>query len=469
MTKDQGKPVLRALPLWLGLALGAAAAVWAASAQAQPPPEEGSSGAAGGERQVLYWYDPMYPSVKFDAPGRSPFMDMALVPRYQEQGDGAGVRIDPAQVQNLGLRTARVKKGRLSFARDLPANVAFNGYQQARIQARAGGFVAAAGGLAPGDRVVAGQILGVVTVPGWASDQSEYLLLKSQKAAGRIIDGVREKLRLGGMPEEMLAEVDRTGRVQTDLKIVTPLDGVLTELDLYPGMNVEPNMTLAVVQGFDPIWVEAEVPERELRLADGRVRVTVAAWPEQVFEVLSSKLLPKANEETRTVPLRLEVANPEGRLKPGLTATVRLRAQGPEALLIPTQSLIDLGDEKRVIVRAPDGTFVPKAVVVSGSAREETAVSAGLDEDDLVVVSGLFLIDSEANLAGALDRLTAKSQNETAGETAARGGAPAPASASGSADDAAGHGGHGGPGVPDKPVAPDGSDGQTAKGDNHDG
>ncbi|MDR1578097.1 MAG: efflux RND transporter periplasmic adaptor subunit [Deltaproteobacteria bacterium] len=358
------------------------------------------------ERSVLYWYDPMYPGTRFDQPGRSPFMDMDLIPRYADEGElGQGVRIDPTQVQNLGLRATPVKTGRLAYARDLPANVEFNGYQRARLQSRAEGFVAQTFNISVGDPIKAGDTLAVITAPAWASDQSEYLLLKTQKASPRIIAGAREKLRLGGMPEEMLAEVDRTGAPNSNLRVISPVDGVVTQLDLYQGMNVDKNMTLAEIQGLDPIWVTAEVPEKDLALAEGRVRVSTVAWPGRAFEAINRRLLPQANKESRTVPLRLTVANPEGLLRPGLTAVIRLRGQGAAGLLIPTQALIDLGEEKRVITLASDGSFWPKLVEIGGSAREETLVTAGLEPTDTVVVSGLFLIDSEANLAGALDRL----------------------------------------------------------------
>jgi len=363
--------------------------------------------AGAAERKVLYWYDPMYPGTHFDKPGKSPFMDMDLVPRYAADDEGAGIRIDPAQVQNLAVRTRKVVRGSLSFARDIPANVEFNDYQLAKVQPRAEGFVEKIHSLAVGDAIALGAPLADITVPAWAADQSEYLLLKSQKAAAEIIRGVREKMRLTGMPEEMLAAVDETGQVQTTLTLKAPTAGIVTGLDVYPGMNVSKNMTLATIQGTDPVWVTASVPEHDLHLvkAGNRIRLTVPAYPEHVFQVDSFTLLPKADHDTRTVPLRLSVGNADGLLKPGMTAGIRLRGSGPEALLIPTQSLIDLGDEQRVVTRAADGAFVPRLVRVLRSSGEQTAVSSGLEEGEEVVVSGLFLIDSEANLRGALERM----------------------------------------------------------------
>ncbi|MDR1041766.1 MAG: efflux RND transporter periplasmic adaptor subunit [Deltaproteobacteria bacterium] len=381
----------------------------AASAPAGPNPSgSGDDGAYldGQGRRVLYWYDPMYPGTRFDKPGKSPFMDMDLVPRYADDSGGEGVVIDPVQLQNLGVRTQKAELGRLAFSRDFPAEVDFNGYATARIQPRAGGFVSVTVPLAVGDRIAKGDGIAVVTVPAWASDQSEYLLLKSQKAGRSIIQGVREKMRLSGMPEEMLAEVDRTGQVQTELTVSSPVDGVVTELDVYPGMNVEKEMTLAVVRGTDPAWVTAWVPERDLHLARGRARLTLPAFPDRAFEIIELAVLPNADPATRAVPVRVSVKNPEGRLIPGMTARLRLRATEPEAVLVPTQSLIDLGeDDRRVLTRAPDGSFLPKRVTVGRSSRDRTQVLSGLEPGEEVVTVGLFLIDSEANLRGALERL----------------------------------------------------------------
>jgi Cu(I)/Ag(I) efflux system membrane fusion protein len=311
-------------------------------------------------REVLYWYDPMYPGTHFGQPGKSPFMDMDLVPRYAGDGDGAGIRIDPAQVQNLAVRTVKAARGSLSFTRDIAANVEFNGYQVAKVQPRAEGFVEKVRSFAVGDAIEEGAPLADITVP-----------------------------------------------TRTTLTLKAPAAGIITSLDVYPGMNVSKDMTIATIQGLDPVWVIANVPEGDLHLvnAESRLRLTVPAYPEEVFPVDSFTLLPRADQDTRTVPLRLSVANPGGLLKPGLTAVIRLRGSGREALLIPTQSLIDLGDEQRVIIRAADGSFVPRLVEVLRSSREQTAITSGLEEGEDVVVSGLFLIDSEANLRGALERM----------------------------------------------------------------
>jgi Cu(I)/Ag(I) efflux system membrane fusion protein len=122
----------------------------------------------------------MKPDVKFDKPGKSPFMDMDLVPKYADENDdksSAGIRIDPTQVQNLGLKTQKVTRGTLNYAQTIPANVSYNDYQFVIVQARAEGFVEKVYPLTIGDKVKKGTPLVDITIPDWVEAQSEFLLL----------------------------------------------------------------------------------------------------------------------------------------------------------------------------------------------------------------------------------------------------------------------------------------------------
>jgi len=140
---------------------------------------------AAAEKEVLFWYDPMKPDTKFDKPGKSPFMDMDLVPKYRDEGDtdkeSEGIRINPVLLQNLGLKTGNVTKGHLQYAQMLPANISFNDYQFVILQARSDGFVEHVYPLTLGDKVKQGTPLVDITIPEWVEAQSEYLLLSSMK------------------------------------------------------------------------------------------------------------------------------------------------------------------------------------------------------------------------------------------------------------------------------------------------
>ncbi|ENT4820276.1 efflux RND transporter periplasmic adaptor subunit [Citrobacter farmeri] len=370
-------------------------------------------------RNVLFWYDPMYPNTRFDKPGKSPFMDMDLVPKYADEESASaaapGVRIDPTQTQNLGVKTEVVRRGPLTFAQTFPANVSYNEYQFVIMQARAAGFVDKVWPLTVGDKVKKGAPLLELTIPDWVEAQSEYLLLKETGGTATQVEGILERLRLAGMPDADIRRLVATRKIQTRFTLTAPIDGVITAFDLRAGMNIAKDNVVAKIQGMDPVWVTAAVPESIAWLIKdtSQFSLTIPARPDKSFTVRKWTLLPSADATTRTLQLRLEVENPDEALKPGMNAWLNLKTSSEPMLLIPSKALIDSGSEQRVITVDGEGRFVPKLVSVFQASQGVTAIRSGLDEGEKVVASGLFLIDSEANISGALDRMRAQQPSAT--------------------------------------------------------
>ena len=357
------------------------------------------------ERKVLFWYDPMKPDVKFDKPGKSPFMDMDLVPKYADE-DGKssdGIRIDPTQVQNLGLKTQKVTRGKLNYAQTIPAN----DYQFVIVQARAEGFVEKVYPLTIGDKVIKGTPLVDITIPDWVEAQSEFLLLSGTGGTPTQIKGVLERLRLAGMPDDDIQRLRATRTIQTRFTIKAPIDGVITAFDLRTGMNISKEKVVAQIQGMDPVWIGAAVPESIAYLLKdtSQFTVSVPAYPDKSFPVEKWRLLPSVDQTTRTLQVRLQVSNTDELLKPGMNAYLKLNTLSQEMLLIPSQAVIDTGKEQRVITVDANGKFVPKRIHVLHESQQQSGIGTGLEEGESVVVSGLFLIDSEANITGALERM----------------------------------------------------------------
>lgn len=391
--------------LWAGASAYFSAAH---SAPDAPPAAQDAS------RKVLFWYDPMYPNTRFDKPGKSPFMDMDLVAKYADEAqDAPGIRIDPTQTQNLGLKTEPVRRGPLKYQHTFPANVSYNEYQFAILQARAAGFVEKVYPLTVGDKVRKGTPLVELTIPDWVEAQSEYLLLQETGGTGTQTDGILERLRLAGMPEEAISRLKSSRNIQTRFTLKAPIDGVITAFDLRSGMNIAKDNVVAKIQGMDPVWISAAIPESIAWLVTDTTHFSVAvpAWPTQSFRVKKSVLLPGVDAATRTLQVRLLVDNPDESLKPGMNAYLKLNTESQPMLLIPSKALIDSGDEQRVITVNDEGRFVPKQVQVFHESQGMTAISAGLNEGEKVVSSGLFLIDSEANISGALDRMRASAHS----------------------------------------------------------
>ncbi|MGO2303129.1 MAG: efflux RND transporter periplasmic adaptor subunit [Providencia sp.] len=366
------------------------------------------------ERTVLYWYDPMYPNTKFNQPGKSPFMDMDLVPKYEDENSSSintkGITINPAQTQNLGLKTVEVKWGKLNYDLTFPAEVAFNDHQYAVVQARENGFVEKIYPIAMGERIQQGAPIADLTMPAWVEAQSEYLALNQMDASQKNLNSVLERLRLNGMPEGAITQFIKTGKVQTRFTIKAPISGVITALNLRQGMNVTKEGVIAQVQGTNPLWINASISQSvaDLLNKDVQFSVSIPAYPTHKFVVNNWVILPSADITSRTINIRAEINDDANLLKPGMTAYLNLVAQGSESMLIPSQAIVDSGTEQHVIAIGENGEFIPKKIRMINEFKQMSAVSDGVQVGERIVTQGIFLIDSEANIAGALERMNAQ-------------------------------------------------------------
>ncbi len=385
------------------VALGMGAGYWFGSTAVSAV-----DGTVNRDRKPLYWYDPMVPNQHFKQAGKSPFMDMQLIPRYAEEGvDEIGIRIDPRIVQNLGVRLAPVERGTVARAVDAVGSITFNQRNMAIVQARANGFVTRVYARAPGDVVGRGARLVDLLVPEWAGAQNEFLALL-RNGDPVLIDAARQRLVLLGMPKDVIATLEATGQLHTNVTVRTPLAGVVDSLEVREGMTVSAGATLAKINGLDTVWLEAAIPEIQAANVNGGepVIVSLTAYPGEDFKGRVIAVLPQANLETRTLRVRIELTNPHGRLRPGMFAQVRLDSGSSEpALYVPSEAVIHTGTRTVVIVAGEGGRFIPTLVQTGREGAGRTTVLKGLAEGQKVVVSGQFLIDSEASLKGVLARL----------------------------------------------------------------
>jgi Cu(I)/Ag(I) efflux system membrane fusion protein len=373
-------------------------------------------------KKILYWHDPMVPGQRFDKPGKSPFMDMQLVPVYEgeenpgEKNQGT-VSVDPRMQQSLGVRTAEVAKGILAPSLEAVGSVAYNERDVAMVQARSNGFVERLHVRAPLDPVRKGQALADLYVPDWVAAQEEYL--SARRLAGTslegLVEGARQRMRLAGMSEGQIREVEEGGKVQARLTIHSPIDGVVAELMAREGMTVASGAPLFRINGLRTVWVNAEVRESEageIRPGDP-VEARAPAVPGKAFKGKVGAILPEVNPATRTLKARVELANPGGELKPGMFATVSFKtAARKEVLLVPTEAVIRTGKRSVVVVAQGEGRFAPVDVETGMESGGRTEIRKGLEAGQKVVVSGQFLIDSEASLKATEARMTESSPGQ---------------------------------------------------------
>src|SRR5688572_28577784 len=183
-------------------------------------------------KRVLYWHDPMVPGRRFDAPGQSPFMNMQLVPVYEDGSDGGGVSVSPRIQQNLGIRTAAARRQTIAPRVQAVGTVAYNERDQVVVQARAAGYVEALHVRATLDRVRAGQPLADLYVPEWIAAQEEFLSVRrfSGTDLGTLVDAARQRLRQAGMTDRQIRDIETGGAVQPRVTLTSPIDGVVAEL-----------------------------------------------------------------------------------------------------------------------------------------------------------------------------------------------------------------------------------------------
>jgi Cu(I)/Ag(I) efflux system membrane fusion protein len=402
----------------LFLAAGLAGGYWYGMAQgmkhAAPPAAAGAADAgtpADSGRKVLYWYDPMYPQSRFDKPGKSPFMDMQLVPKYADDGPAAGgVTIDPRVAQNLGVRTAAARAGALERKLEAVGTVAWNERGVVVLQSRTGGFVERLYARVPLDPVAKGAPLVELLVPEWAAAQEEYLgLLKTElSGADALRAASRQRLVLLGMSEELIQTVERERRAQPRITLRAPIGGTIQALEVREGMTVMPGATLFRIVDLSSVWVNADVPETlSAAVRPGTpVEARVAAWPGEVFRGRVAAILPELNAETRTVRARIELANPGARLAPGMFASLAFAPpRARESLLVPSEAVIRTGTRTVVIRVDEQGRFRPVEVETGAESGDDTEIVKGLAAGDRVVLSGQFLIDSEASLRAVVTRM----------------------------------------------------------------
>lgn len=270
----------------------------------------------------------MVPTQHFDKPGKSPFMDMELVPKYADEGNGAqGIMIEPAIQQNLGIRIVKVQQGPIPGAIEATASIKLNDRLVTILQARTTGYVDKVYPLAPGDVLASGTPIAELIVPEWEGAQLEFLALM-RSGERSLARAARERMRLLGMPDDLIERVERTRKAQPTLTIRAPSTGLLQTLNVRNGMAVSAGTVLAQLNGLDAVWLDAAVPETQARaMRPGlEAKVSFPAFPGHTVVGKVSYILPEVDAASRTARVRIELQNPDGQLRPGLFAKVALRA-----------------------------------------------------------------------------------------------------------------------------------------------
>ncbi|MGH8285042.1 MAG: efflux RND transporter periplasmic adaptor subunit, partial [Steroidobacteraceae bacterium] len=243
----------------------------------------------------------------------------------------------------------------------------------------------------------------------------EYLALLDTPSprAQAIRDAARQRLRVLGLPESSIRMIETQRTTNATTTVFAPIDGVLTELGVRDGSAFMAGAALFRINGLTGVWVNARIPEAQVSKIPMGSSVTAraTAWPGMTFKGRVIALLPDVDAQTRTLTARVALENREYKLAPGMF--VALELAGPEnepQLVVPSEAVIMTGERSAVIVAREAGGFEVANVTVGGEVGDKTVILAGLQEGQPVVLSGQFLIDSEASLSSAVNRLEARGE-----------------------------------------------------------
>ncbi len=375
-----------------------------------------AAAAAPGERRVLYWSDPMRPELRFEKPGKSPFMDMALVPVYAtEAATAGGVTVSAAAQQNLAFRLGTVERAAIAAQVSAPGSVGYDERTAVVLQTRVAGYVTHLYVRAALEPVHRGQVLAEIGAPAWSEAAGEYLaLLRSESAASAALRAAaRQRLIVLGVPESAILTLEQSQSLPATT-LLAPIDGVVTEVTLREGATFDAGTVLFRLNGTATVWVDARVPESLAHaIAKGaRVEVRAQAAPGETLHGQVLAVLPQVDPVTRTLGARIVVDNPAGRLKPGMfVQTTISEPRAVAQLWVPSEAVIATGERTVVVLKRSDGEFEVVPVTLGAEHDGKSAILSGLSAGQTIVLSGQFLIDSEASLKSTVNRLGSKQQS----------------------------------------------------------
>lgn len=411
----------------------------------------GGASEGGGDREVLYYKHPHKPGVTSPEPAKDE-MGMDYIPVYADQvsGSGSTVRIDSATVQNMNVQTEVVERRDLTHPIRTVGYLEYDQERMVSVTTKYTGWVEKAYANYVGEPVRRGEPLLEVYSPELVQTQQELLSAQgfarrmedapaeSRRRAEALVDAARTRLGYWDISDRQVAELEEEGQVFRTLTVTAPASGlIMKRMPGLEGMAVKPGMELFHIADISTLWLSVEVFEDQVAwISEGTpAEMKLSYFPGEAFHGTVRFVEPEFDEKTRTLRVKLEVPNPEGKLRSGMFATVIFEPQAArDAIAVPGLAILRTGLRSIVLIQTGEGSFAPREVILGHEGRHYVEVLEGIREGERVVTSSQFLLDSESKLQEAIQKMLA----------AGRKGQPEePAAGNSSPGEASGHGDHG--------------------------
>lgn len=372
-----------------------------------------SSNENSAEQKIKHWVAPMDPNYKSDQPGKSP-MGMDLVPVYEEDMEAGTIFINPAVINNIGVKSEKLGLQNINESVNTVGYVQVNDDKVVSINSYSYGWIRDLSIKAVGEKVSKGQLLFSFFSPDVVNAEKEYLLALKYNNDSLAQSG-KNKLQTLGVSQEEIDEITKSKKAKQQTSVYASIDGYVTSLPVKQGQHITPNMALMTIADLSNIWVIAEVYEKQVaQVKVGQeVAIDFPSLPGKSFKGKVDYIYPQLNAKTRTQRLRVELANADTQLKPDMYANLIINNPGHNMVLaIPKQALIRLGDSNRVVLSLGKGRFKSVAVTTGAENSKWVEIKSGLKAGDEIVTSSQFLIDSESSLKIGLDRISQETIDE---------------------------------------------------------
>ena len=373
-----------------------------------PSASQDRQSTGGGARKIKYYKSTMLLGEISQTP-RKDSMGMDMVPVYEGEEESQTINVDPVTVQKMGVRTAPVIKGPLRRVIRTVGAIDYNETALADVTTKFKGWIENLYADSTGKQVHKGEPLFDIYSPELYSAQNEYVLAMNQGGAGGLRSSSRQKLKLFDISEDQIAELEKTRTPQRTLRVNAPIDGIVVDKMAVKGQMVDAGMKLYRLADLGIVWVQSQIYEQDLSLLKlgQEAEVSLSYLPDRKFRGRITYIYPTLDEKTRTAKVRMEFHNPGFFLKPGMFATVEIRAElEPDALLAPDTAVLRSGDKNTVFVALEGGRFEPRTVTLGPRSEDnQIQILNGLNEGERVVVSGQFMLDSESQLREAIQKM----------------------------------------------------------------
>jgi membrane fusion protein, copper/silver efflux system len=371
--------------------------------------DEPAPAPAAENRKIKFYRNPMGLADTSPTPKKDS-MGMDYIPVYEDEdtADGA-VKLSPERIQRTGVKSESAAPRVIRTQIRAPGTVQLDERRVSIVSFRFEGFVEKVENVTTGEHVHKGQALMRVYGPSLSSAAAEYLSALNAKAdsgvSAQALKGARRRLENLGMPEKAIAEIERTREISLSIPWPAPQDGEILERAAVNGMRAAPGDMLFRIADHQVVWVLVDIAERDLeQIAIGqKVDVRPRAFPSRAFSGEVVLIYPHLNAQTRTARVRIELANPDGLLRPDMYVDAEIETGNPRPVLtVPESAILDSGSRQAVFVDKGQGRFEPRDVKLGHRGGGYVEVREGVAEGEPVVVSANFLIDAESNLKAAL-------------------------------------------------------------------